>query len=245
MSAGWRAIWVLVLGWPAVAAAEPVYVTDTVSVAVFSTKELAGEPVERLLSGSSVHVLENAAGKARVRLTSGIEGWMRDSYLTAAVPAAVKLEDALAQLDQTQERLAEANETITKLEKTADKAKDVGWLQAELAKARTRAEKAEQAIEASKTDTDASQSQLKALEESLIQMESRNEELFMKLAAAELIQADAAHQQGMTEAGRHNWMITVLSVFSAAAVFAAVGFACGYWWLDRRVRQRFGGLRVH
>ena len=246
MAGGWRRLWIGVLVWPVMAVAEPVYITDTVSVAVFTNKELSGEPVERLLSGSSVNVLENSDGKARVRLESGVEGWVRNAYLTAAVPAAVKLQDALIQLDQAQEKLAEANETIARLEKDAEKAKDVGWLQSELKKARTRVEQAEHAIQTSKTDSDASQAQLSEMRETLEQVKNRNDELFLKLAAAELIHTDdgSGRQETAGVALRHNWLITLLSVSSAAIVFALVGFAGGYWWLDRRVRQRFGGLRI-
>ena len=239
----WRALWWVVLLWPAAAAAEPAYVTDTVSVAVFSGRELSGDPLERLLSGSLVTVLENAGGKARVRLDSGVEGWMRSSYLTAAVPAAVKLEDALIQLDQVQEALAEANETIAKLEKSAEGAKDIGWLRAELSKARTRAEQAEHTIKTSQTNSEESQAQLDAMRQALDEVNALNEELFMKLATAEMIESDTAIARAGASAG-HNWIITVLSVMTAAAVFAALGFASGFWWLDRRIRQRFGGVRI-
>ena len=92
--------------------ADTAYVTDTVTVAIFPTAELKGEPVERLLSGTLVSVMQSSKGVAQVKTSAGNTGWLRTDFLTTNLPAVIKLENAQHELSKANTELNEADEKI-------------------------------------------------------------------------------------------------------------------------------------
>lgn len=72
--------------------AETVYVTDVLRVGLRSAPGSGEAPLTVVTSGTALTVLERQGGQAQVRTADGIEGWLSESYLTAEVPARLRLE---------------------------------------------------------------------------------------------------------------------------------------------------------
>ena len=69
-----------------IAASEPRYVTEQLTLAVASEPDGSGERIALLHSGDRVELLEEQQEHARIRLESGREGWVTASYLSAGPP---------------------------------------------------------------------------------------------------------------------------------------------------------------
>lgn len=224
-------------------AANTAYVTDTLTVAVFASSDLTGEPVERLISGTLVDVLQSQGGVAEVRSRSGKTGWLRTTFLTTNLPAAIQLENADHELSKSRAALDKANAEIAELEESLKKAKnDVTWMKAEMNKARKQAKSLEGELKTTVAEASAVDQQTDSFEERLASLQAEKESLEQRLAATILINSP---MEEISEAGEDSssssfpWSVVTLVLGLLA------GFGAGYAWIDRRVRQRFGGARVY
>ena len=96
--------------------AETLYVIDELIIGVSSTADDSGERVASIHSGDSVEVLDRHDAYAHVRLSSGTEGWVKTSYLSAELP----LQQKLTTQDQELGRL---KEEVSRLQSVASAAK--------------------------------------------------------------------------------------------------------------------------
>ncbi len=239
--------------------AASIYITDSVSVALFPDQGLSGEPIQRLLSGTAVEVLESRGEFTQIRTGSGNIGWVRSSFLTANVPAIIQLDEVVALVDELQDELALSRQSVdalqdelaaskrrlATLQKSADAGKDVGWLKGELKKSREAAAQAQESLAQKLSELEALQQQLTETQAQLQELKSANDDLYQKLAASELILTDAAADGGPTEPQEGGGYGVLL--WSAVAVLLALGagFVAGYRWLDRKVVRHFGGIRLY
>jgi SH3 domain protein len=82
----------LVLGaWAGGAAAETVYVTDSLRLGLHAAADTSDKPFDNLVSGTLVEVLERNGSFAHVRLADGREGWVKATFLVADKPAAARV----------------------------------------------------------------------------------------------------------------------------------------------------------
>ena len=82
----------LVLGaWAGGAAAETVYVTDSLRLGLHAAADTSDKPFDNLISGTPVEVLERNSSFAHVRLADGREGWVKATFLVADKPAAARV----------------------------------------------------------------------------------------------------------------------------------------------------------
>jgi SH3 domain protein len=87
-----QALLCLALGaWAGGAAAETVYVTDSLRLGLYATADTSEKPLENLVSGTAVEVLERDSTLAHVRLADGREGWVKATFLVADKPAAARI----------------------------------------------------------------------------------------------------------------------------------------------------------
>lgn len=240
------------------AQADTAYITDSVTVGIFASADLQGEPLERLVSGTLVDVLQTSNGVAQIKSSSGKSGWLRTSFLTTSLPASIKLENSQGELSKLSTRLDAANNKIAKLQKEADtlkkqaaSAKDVGWMRAEMEKARDKAVKLEKQLQSKAAQVSEVGQQTQSYEEQLATLQTEKQDLEQRLAAAMMISAEAGvqeHEQEVEVSAEHSekahissWSWSLLTL----VLGLGLGFAAGYYWLDRRLRQRFGGVRVY
>ncbi|MFP4696458.1 MAG: TIGR04211 family SH3 domain-containing protein [Thiohalospira sp.] len=83
-----------------VAAAETVYVSDTLRLGVRAEPD-SSEPAESVVvSGMKLEVLERGEDHLRIRTEGGDEGWVKADYVTTEVPAQLKAERLQEERDQ-------------------------------------------------------------------------------------------------------------------------------------------------
>ena len=93
-----QALLCLVLGaWAGGAGAETVYVTDSLRLGLYATADTSEKPLENLVSGTAVEVLERDSSLAHVRLADGREGWVKATFLVVDKPAAARIVELEAQ----------------------------------------------------------------------------------------------------------------------------------------------------
>jgi SH3 domain protein len=198
------------------AAADTAYVSDKLVVGVYATATTEGERIAQLATGDTVEVESREQDFTQVRLADGREGWIKNSYLSADPPAAGKIPALQAELQKL--RAAADKGAQTSAPSPAD-AKRIAELQKALDAA-----KAELATRAKATPAAMPEAAPAATPAT-----HTDDEL-----AIEPIGADVAYR-------RKAWVwgsVVALLTFG-------VGFGIGWWVLDRRVRARYGGLRVY
>lgn len=226
--------------------AETAYITDSITVGVFKDAKLKGEPLERLPSGALVDVLQSTADVAKIKSGSGKTGWMRTSFLTSNLPAVIQLENADHKLNKANSALDKAKKKIEKIEKKAKQAsKDAGWMKAEMEKARKKMAAADVQLKSRLSQTSEVEKQAETLDVQLAELRLKNADLEQRLAATLLINAvdevEAVTAEEVLPQDESNLPWVIVAVILALLL----GFAAGYYWLDRRVRQRFCGVRVY
>ncbi len=228
------------------AAAGPIYITDSVTVALFPDPSLTGEPIQRLLSATPVELLSNNDGIAQIRTEAGQTGWVRSTFLTASVPAVIQLDETLKLVDELQDELAAAKAELAQAQKEAAAAKDVRWLKAELKKTRAATKQAEQALAQKQEALAALQQTVTESDQRLAELTAANEDLQQRLAAAELIASDGVDNEAEARAETGNGWLAWWPLPALIAA-AAIGFAAGYRWLDHKVRGKrlAGGIRIY
>jgi SH3 domain protein len=82
----------------AIAAAETLYVTDSLRLALYTTEDMSDKPIANLTSGAPVQLLERDASLARVRTMAGEEGWVKATYLVPEKPARTRVAELEAEL---------------------------------------------------------------------------------------------------------------------------------------------------
>ncbi len=97
--------------------AEQVYVSDTLRVGVRPEPDNRTSPVDVVLSGMRLEVLERREGYLRVRTEKGTTGWVREAYVVASPPATVRLQTLQTEQAALARRLAEAEAAAQALEK--------------------------------------------------------------------------------------------------------------------------------
>jgi hypothetical protein len=206
------------------AQSETLYVIEHLVVSVNSTADGSGERVGQISSGDRVEVLERQDEQMRVLLPSGQEGWVRSSYLSTNPPL--------------REQLKARGDELEKLKQEKTK------LETELAGARKAAAAATAAAAAST-----------AAHVSATPAPPRMPDPATTSAAiAESspdpeapVSADSAPSNPPIFSGegivpsRPSWVAAL--VVSALAL--GVGFALGWRMLDRRIRAKYGGLRIY
>ena len=226
--------------------ADTAYVTDSITVGIFKSSDLKGEPLERLPSGALLDILQSSADVAKVKSGSGKIGWMRTTFLTTNLPANIQLENTVHELSKANVAIDRRDKEIKKLKDVAKQAKkDTGWMKAEMEKARKKAAELSKQLKAEQSQVSEVDSQTDSLASQVDELTAKNTDLEQRLAATLLLNDivepnDIAEEKDLS-------LNKVSSLWGVAGLVLGLvaGFAAGFYWLDRRVRQRFGGVRVY
>jgi len=101
---------ILLCGCTAAAAAQTVYVTDSLRLGIHEAPDTSDKPFDNLVSGAAVEVLERDTSYARVRLADGREGWVKATYLVEQKPAQARLAELEAEITALKAQAAAAQE---------------------------------------------------------------------------------------------------------------------------------------
>ena len=92
--------------------AETVYVNDTLRVGVRAEANSDGAPYAVVVTGMRLEVLDRANGYVKIRSDKGVQGWIKDDYVTASKPAKLELSDLQTEQQQLQAKLAEQDTAL-------------------------------------------------------------------------------------------------------------------------------------
>ncbi len=122
---------------------EPAYVTDSLRLSLYGAEDGSGDPLENLVSGAAVEVLERDTNYSHVRTAAGREGWVKTAFLVNTKPARARLAELEAEITDLKNDVAAARdaqhaaeEQIGKLSRAASTPAPTEALQAALDRAR-------------------------------------------------------------------------------------------------------------
>lgn len=130
-------LWLCVCGAsvPMAFAAETMYVSDQVTVAMRADAAATAAVVKTISTGAALEVIEQRAGFVHVRDAQDAEGWVEATALSSQPPAANQVRAARAELERTRAQLVQVQTQLDK-QRTAAAPAAVEQLQAELSAAR-------------------------------------------------------------------------------------------------------------
>jgi hypothetical protein len=217
------------------AAVETLYVQAQPVVALTSTPSPDAVIVRRLTPGDPLIVVGRQPGFVHVQLADGVQGWLRDSDVTAAAPPIQRIAVLERENTQLRQQLATAQDEL--------RGAQARLRQAQQAATTARESGAGEAA-ALETERDSLRARLATREVEVTQLQTRVAELEMaqQMAqdAARLLATRETHNPG-SDAARFSRN----ELIGAAAV--ALGLALSGAWFGmsaarRRLRQRYHGL---
>lgn len=132
---------------PFLSLAETVYVSDSLRVGVRSEPNNTVPPHGVVVTGMQLEVLERAHGYIKIRNGKGVEGWIKDVYVTTDKPAKLELSDMQKEQATLQSKLAEQEKRIK------DNNARTGALSAELDKLKSENRRLQTQVKVTVSDT--------------------------------------------------------------------------------------------
>lgn len=204
--------------------AETLYVIEQLVVNVNSAPDATGERVTTIKSGDAVEVLERQGDQIHVHLGNGTEGWVRKSYLSEQEPLQHRLNERNTEVDKLKQDVA-------RLESEVAAAKGAPHGKPAVALANTGNTNAGGANGASTATPPATASQAAA---SAAHAEDN-------AAAPEPAHEPPYFMTPPDAPARPVWHWALGSFIVALGL----GYVLGWYMLDRRIRRKYGGLRIY
>jgi hypothetical protein len=206
----------------AAAQAEQLYIIDKLVVGVYPQVESEEGKLANLETGDTVEALERSEKHIRVRLSNGTEGWVRASYLTSQPPAMLRLKELQASSEapaapspQLMQELAQLKERNTALLKEVDTLKQAAVNLA-----------AEQAKIPAQTLAPTAQPERASISEPPVAPVYGESEFNESKAPAPL------------------WTTPLWIWAAVVAGMTGLGYLLGYQTFARRIRQKYGNVRI-
>lgn len=207
------------------------FVSDKLVLNVYSAPEQGSARVATIQTGDAVEELERSGNLVRVRLEDGREGWVGANYLVSDAPAVVRLRELQRQQPSAAPRIDKASvEEIAKLKKENAALKgQVSELQSRVTAVSAQAAK----VPAGKGQTE----RVRAEKTLAVEAPAESETTVPTDSPDPAIEA-AALAGTVPQGGVWGWLIAMMFV-------GAVSYAGGYQTLARRLRKKFGGLKIY
>jgi hypothetical protein len=205
------------------ARAETLYVVEQLVVNVNSAPDATGERIATIKSGDAVEVLDRQGDQIHVHLANGTDGWVRKSYLATDEPLHV--------------RLAERTTEVEKLKQ------DVTRLEGELAAAKggTRAKSGTPQTNTGTTTATATGAPQPASPTPAAPATAPAPDAADSTASEQTAHEPPYFMTPPDSPARPVWHWALGSF----VVALGLGFALGWSMLDRRIRRKYGGLRIY
>jgi uncharacterized protein YgiM (DUF1202 family) len=221
---------VLALTLAATARAEPIYVIEQLVVSITSEPGADSERTGQVKSGDKLELLEREGDEAHVRLPSGKEGWIKASYLSNEEPLQHRLTERTAEVEQLkQEAEKQKQEAQTQKQEGEKLKRDIGRLESDLAAARVAHNVASTPAPtpppaAANTPT-----------------QTVPPEVTETVSGSSAPIRETVFLRSPERSGQTPWPW----VLGTSVVMLLAGFVLGWKTLDRRIRQKYGGLRIY
>jgi uncharacterized protein YgiM (DUF1202 family) len=209
--------------------AETLYVIEQLVVSVTSEPDSSGERVASIHSGDHVEVLDRQGDEIQVRLENGTEGWIKTSYLSADPPLKVRLSERTAEVDKLKQ--------------------DVTRLEAELTAARVAARAKPSAVV-----PNTSPAQRPAAASNAATPAATPADVTSSVATTTAATTSDGEPAADATSHEPSFFMTPPEaparpiwqwVLGSTVVSLGLGFLLGWHLLDRRIRQKYGGLRIY
>jgi hypothetical protein len=207
--------------------AETAYVVEQVVVNVNSAPDATGERIATIKSGDAVEVLDRQGDQVHVHLTNGTEGWVRKSYLAADEPLHVRLSERTAEVEKLKQ-------DVTRLEGELAAAKGAPHGKPGSAQTNTTGGSPATVSPPAATNSPAAPAS-PATPSSTPGAED-------PAAAAEQPTHDPPYFMTPPDSPARPVWHWALGSFVVAL---GLGFLLGWQVLDRRIRRKYGGLRIY
>jgi Bacterial SH3 domain len=239
---------------------EPVYVIGQLVVSITSEPGPDAERVGQVKSGDKLELLERDGEEAQVRLPSGKEGWIKSSYLSAEPPLQQRLTERTAELDKLKQEDEKLKQDVKRLESqlaaarsgpsagpgtatsgTASTSGTTSMTGAPFTSGRASSATGASSRGASSTPGAGSAAGVGSV------AGTASAPPDVSAAAASSSQTPAApiretvFLRSPDRPGQTPWAF----LLGISAVMLLVGFVLGWKTLDRRIRQKYGGLRIY
>ena len=186
-------------------------------VSIASAPGPDGERIGQVKSGDKLELIEREGDEAHVRLANGKEGWIKASYLSTEEPL--------------QHRLTERTAEVEKLKQ------DMGRLESQLAAARVAHNVASAPVLTPRSapraaaGTAAPDTPTETIPPAVSEA----------LSGGSTPIRETVFLRSPERPGRTPWPL----VLGTSLVMLLAGFVLGWKTLDRRIRQKYGGLRIY
>ncbi len=191
------------------------HITDRLVVGLYPAAKADGTPLQLLPSGTPLEVLGSESGFSEVRLANGKNGWVESIYVTEEQPVQARLLETQARLRQMGLELARLREGESAAEPVAALQQRITDLETQLAEQPTPNETRQRLDEVN--------AQVRAALD--------------KLARTQGLIIQERHQPERSWAERYGMLLI-------GAVAAMLGFVAGVFFIDFRIRKRYGGFRL-
>jgi SH3 domain protein len=109
---------------PLLAVAETVYVNDTLRVGVRAEPSNTIAPHGVVITGMQLEVLEHSDGYIKIHSENGVEGWIKEIYVTATKPAKLELAQLKVEYAKLQAQLAKQEALVKATDASSDSLAD-------------------------------------------------------------------------------------------------------------------------
>jgi hypothetical protein len=238
--------------------AETLYVIEQLVVNVNSAPDSSGARVTSIKSGDAVEVLDRQGEQVHVHLPSGAEGWVKKTYLSSDEPLQHRLDERTAEVekltqdvDRLKTELATAQAasrmrsggTQTNLgasSPAASQQPEPTTISRSVAAGPT--ETAAPTVSAMSTETSAVKSAPTTIHAPTSAPDSKLSDPHGTAGAADPSVSEPSYFMTPPETPARPAWHWALGSFVVAL---ALGFALGWQMLDRRIRRKYGGLRIY
>ncbi|MGD8927229.1 MAG: TIGR04211 family SH3 domain-containing protein [Thioalkalispiraceae bacterium] len=86
--------------------AQEVYVKDSLRVGVRTEPGNAATPIAVVTTGMKLEIVESSGDYVKIKAPSGIEGWIKRTYVSEEIPAVIQLEGVQIKLKELETKLA-------------------------------------------------------------------------------------------------------------------------------------------
>jgi hypothetical protein len=242
-----------------VRAGEPMYVIEQLVVAVNSAPAGAGDRVATIKSGDRVEILDRQGDEAQIQLANGTSGWVKASYLSRELPLQRRLEERAAEVEKLTQEVARLQSrgrsgssapasprTMPHASSTAGSALDQGstampsapsrpqdWAAPPSAPAITRGSSERRDDSAAHSFGSAGSEKIASREGLATQPDGASPSATVR---------DPSPFMGARDPASQPLWLWVVACSSGALV---VAFVAGWRTLDRRIRRKYGGMRIY
>jgi hypothetical protein len=207
------------------ARAEPIYVIEQLVVSVTSEPGADSERIGQVKSGDKLELLEREGDEVHVRLPSGKEGWIKASYLSNDEPLQHRLTERTAEVEQLKQEAQTQKQEGEKLKR------DIGRLESDLAAARVAHNVASTPTPTPTPPPAAANTPTQAVPPAVSEA----------LSGGSAPIRETVFLRSPERPGQTPWPW----VLGTSVVMLLAGFVLGWKTLDRRIRQKYGGLRIY